>query len=313
MRIVLVGQAAFGKDCLEALLEQGENIVGVVTVPDDPADKRPNPVKESAIAKNIPVLQPEGHSPHRLKHPSVIPWIRALRPDLLALVFVTDFMPFDAIQLATFGGINYHPSLLPKYRGGSAINWAVLSGEEDTGVTIHYLDEGVDTGDIILQEKVPVDINDTTGALYFNKLYPLGIRLVKQAVALIREGKAPRVPQDHSKASFQPLIAERDVKIDWGRPAREIHNVIRGANPAPGAHTSFRGEKIKLWESELAGPVPGAAAGEITSLVEGKGFQVAAPGGSLFITRVQKTGEGKNPAAEYMNKDKLRPGEKFTY
>lgn len=311
MRIILVGQAAFGKDCLEALLEQGENIVGVVTVPDDPADKRPNPVKEAAIAKNIPVLQPEGRSPHRLKHPSVVPWMRDLQPDLLVLVFVTDFLPFAAIQLAAFGGINYHPSLLPKYRGGSAINWSVLNGEEETGVTIHYIDEGVDTGDIILQERVPVDINDSVGSLYFNKLYPLGVRLVKEAVALIREGKAARVPQDHSKASFQPLITAQDVKIDWGRPAREIHNVIRGANPAPGAHTSFRGEKIKLWESELAGPVPGAAPGEIASLVEGKGFQVAAADGSLLIARVQKSGEAKTSAAEFADKDRLQPGEKF--
>lgn len=311
MRIILVGQAAFGKDCLEALLEQGENVVGVVTIPDEPGDKRPNPVKELAMEKNIPVLQPEGRSPHRLKHPSVLPWLKDLKPDLLALVFVTDFMPYEVIKQATLGGINYHPSLLPKYRGGSAINWAVIGGETETGVTIHFIDEGVDTGDIILQEKVTVEANDSVGFVYFKKLYPLGIRLVKDAVRLIREGKAPRIPQDHSQSSFQPVITENDVRINWERPAWEIHNLIRGANPAPGAHTTLRGEKIKLWESEMQEANP-ETPGEILSIVEGAGFQVASGDRALLITRVQKAGEGKTPAAEFMTSAKLQPGEKLS-
>jgi methionyl-tRNA formyltransferase len=311
MRIILVGQAAFGKDCLEALLEQGENVVGVVTIPDEPGDKRPNPVKELAVEKNIPVLQPEGRSPHRLKHPSVLPWLKDLKPDLLALVFVTDFMPYEAIKLATLGGINYHPSLLPKYRGGSAINWAVIGGEKETGVTIHFIDEGVDTGDIILQEQVTVEANDSVGSVYFKKLYPLGIRLVKDAVRLIREGKAPRTPQDHSQSSFQPVITENDVRINWEKPAWEIHNLIRGANPAPGAYTTLRGEKIKLWESEIQEANPGTP-GEILSIIEGAGFQVATGDGALLITRVQKAGEGKTPAAEFITSAKLQPGEKLS-
>lgn len=305
MRIVLVGQAAFGKDCLQALLNQGENIVGVITVPEEA--NRPNPVKELALEKNIPVLQPEGKSPHRLKHPSVAPWVTELKPDLFALVFVTDFMPLETIQRATYGGINYHPSLLPKYRGGAAINWAVISGEKETGVTIHYIDEGVDTGEIILQEKVKVDDNDSVGSVYFKKLYPLGIRLVTAAVALIREDKAPRIPQDESQASFQPLITENDVKIDWNSSTRQLHNLIRGANPAPGAHATFRGEKLKIWEAEPAEKKEGAVPGEVTGVVPEKGFQVATADGSLIVSRVQQPGAGKIPATEFA----VEPGEKL--
>ncbi len=306
MRIVLVGQAPFGKDCLQALLEQGENVAGVITIPDEPGGKRPNPVKELALEKNIPLLMPEGKNHHRLENSSVIPWVRELQPDLFVLVFVTDFMPPEVIKTAVFGGINYHPSLLPKYRGGTAINWAVINGEKETGVTIHYIDDGVDTGDIILQEKVPIEDLDTVGSVYFNKLYPLGI---KEAAAFIREGRAPRIPQEESSASFQPVITEKDVIIDWNQPARVIYNLIRGSNPSPGAAAVFRGEYIKIWDSEVNGEVKNSKPGEITGLVEGKGFKVTAGDGSLIITRVQRTGEGKMPSAEFMKKIELKLGE----
>lgn len=310
MRIVLVGQAPFGKECLEALLEQGEQVVGVITVPDDPRG-RPNPVKDLALEKNIPVLQTPGRSPHRLKDSSVIPWVQDMKPDLFVLVFVTDFMPYEVIKMATFGGINYHPSLLPKYRGGSAINWAVINGENETGVTVHYIDEGVDTGDIILQEKFPVAPHDSVGSVYFNGLYPLGVRLITEAVKLVREGEATGYSQDESQSSFQPVITEEDVKIDWEKDGEEIHNLIRGSNPSPGAHSLYRGGKIKIWESELSKTVPGVKPGEVVELVKEKGFKVAAKSSSIIIKRVQLTGEGKISAAEFNQKVDLKPGEKL--
>ncbi len=309
MRIILVGQAPFGKDCLQALLEQGENVAGVITVPDDPRGKRPNPVKELAVEKNIPLLMPEGKNHHRLENPSVIPWVKELKPDLFILVFVTDFMPLEVIKMASLGGINYHPSLLPKYRGGTAINWAVINGEKETGVTIHYIDDGVDTGDIILQGKVPIEDSDTVGTVYFNKLYPLGIKLIKEAAALIREGRAPRIPQEESSASFQPVISEKDVLIDWNQPTRIIYNLIRGSNPSPGAVAAFRGEPIKIGESQINGEVKDSKPGEIAGLVEGKGFKVTTADGSLLVTRVQRAGEGKIPGVEFMEKMDLKLGE----
>ncbi len=310
MKIILVGQAPFGKECLETLLKQGEQVVGTITVPDDPRG-RSNPVKDLAVERGIPVLQPPGRGPHRLKDPSVIPWVKELKPDLFVLVFVTDFMPYEVIQMAAHGGINYHPSLLPKYRGGSAINWAVISGEKETGVTVHYIDEGVDTGDIILQEKVTIEPEDSVGSVYFNKLYPLGIDLIAQAVKLIREGRAPRIPQEESQSSFQPVITEQDVKIDWEKPAEIIHNLIRGSNPSPGAHSLFRDKKLKIWEGEASEPVSGASPGEVVELLEGNGFKVAAGSGSILVKRVQLPGEGKISSEEFVEQVDLKPGEQL--
>ena len=310
MKIVLVGQAPFGKDCLESILQQGEQVVGVITVPDDPKG-RPNPVKDLALEKNIPVLQPPGRSPHRLKDTSVIPWVKDLKPDLFVLVFVTDFMPYEVIKMSTSGGINFHPSLLPKYRGGSAINWAVISGEKETGVTVHYIDEGVDTGDIILQEKVTIEPEDSVGSVYFNKLYPLGVSLTTQAVKLIREGRAPRVPQEESQSSFQSVITEDDVKIDWNKAAETIHNLIRGSNPSPGAHSLFRGEKIKVWEGEISEVDSETRPGEVFELLEEKGFKVAAGRGSILIKRVQLPGESKITSQQFIEQVGLKPGEQL--
>lgn len=308
MRIILIGQAAFGADSLKALIEQGENIVGVITVPDDPGQKRPNPLKEAAQQENIPLIQPQG-----LRGAEVYEWVKSLSPDLLVLAFVTDFVPKSVIDLATYGGINYHPSLLPKYRGGTAINWTVIYGEKETGVTIHYIDEGLDTGDIILQEKVDIGPDDTVASLYFNKLYPLGIRLIRETVKLIREGKAPRIPQDHRKASYQPLITEADVVIDWSKNTADIYNLIRGGNPTPGATTYLRREKLKIWEAKpvYEPPPPGSKTGEVIETKENKGFAIATGDGAILATRIQLPQTKKFPAAEAVAAGTVKKGDKL--
>jgi len=309
MKIILIGQALFGKDCLEALLNQGEEIVGVITVPDDPKG-RPNPLKELALEKSISMLQPSGNIPNRLKNPVVVSMVKDLKPDLFVLAFVNDIMPYEVIKSATLGGVNYHPSLLPKYRGGSAINWAVIKGEKETGVTVHFINQRVDTGDIILQEKVTIESEDNVGSLYFNKLYPLGVKLISQAVKLIREGNAIPTAQDENQASFQPMITENDVKIDWENPPETIHDLIRGSNPSPGAHARFRGEKIKIWEAEISGIVPGRP-GEVTDIIEGKSFKIASVRGSIIVKRIQLLGEKKMTAQEFIEKIGLKQGEQL--
>jgi len=283
MRIVFIGQAPFGKDSLAALIRQGENIVGVTTVPDLSGQKRPNPVKELAEKKGLPLLQPA-----RLKHPDAVAWVRELKPDLLVLAFVTDFAPLEMIRSAARGGINYHPSLLPKYRGGSAINWAVISGERETGVTIHQIDEGVDTGPIILQEKVDISPDDTVKSLYFEKLYPLGIELIARAVKLIREGNARPIPQDETQASFQPVIKESDTVINWKLTTQRVYDLVRGSNPSPGALTSFKGQPLKIWEAKPY-PLQGRA-GDIIELIENRGFVVSTADGGILVERVQFDG-----------------------
>ncbi|MEW6672494.1 MAG: methionyl-tRNA formyltransferase [Thermodesulfobacteriota bacterium] len=303
MRIVFIGQAPFGKDSLAALIQQGEHIVGVITVPDPPGQKRPNPVKELAEEKGLPLLQPA-----RLKHPDAVAWVRELKPDLLVLAFVTDFAPLEMIRAATHGGINYHPSLLPKYRGGSAINWAVISGERETGVTIHQIDEGVDTGPIVLQEKVAISPEDTVKSLYFEKLYPLGIKLIPRAVALIREGKARPLPQDESEASFQPVIKESDTVINWKLTTQRIYDLIRGSNPSPGAVTSVKGRPLKIWEARPY-PLQGRA-GDIIEIIENTGFVVSTADGGILVERVQFD-NAKITAADFIKNQRLRSGDRL--
>jgi len=300
MRIILIGQAVFGKDALDALIKQGENIVGVITV----SGKAGQPLMELAENNGFSALQPG-----RLKDPGAVEWVRARTPDLLVLAFVTDFVPKEMIETATHGGINYHPSLLPKYRGGSAMNWAIISGEKETGVTIHQIDEGVDTGPIVIQEKVPIDADDTLKNLYFQKLYPLGIRMVADAVRLIREGKASPKIQDHSLGSFQPVIKESDVIIDWGKSTRKIYDLIRGSNPAPGATTFFRGGKLKIWEgSPCAGK---GKPGEIIDIKSDQGVVIATSDGAILAVRVQYKDTGKIMAMEFVEKIGMNIGDRL--
>lgn len=305
MRLVVIGQAPFGRECLQALVNQGENVVGAITVPDT---GRPNPFKELAVELGLPLLQPR-----RLRDAEVYEWVKFRNPDLLVLVFVTDFVPPSVIQLATHGGINYHPSLLPKYRGGNAIAWAIICGERETGVTIHYIDEGIDTGDIILWESVPIDPDDTTVTLYYNKLFPLGVRLVAEAVRLIREGKAPRIPQDPRLASYQPLLTEKHTCIDWRQPVHHVYNLIRGSVPSPAAHCTWRGRKLLIHEARpwrLERDDPPLRPGRVVSLEE-EGFVVATGWGQLLVKRVQVPGGPKVPAVEFAAGEGLAPGEEL--
>ncbi len=306
MRIVLIGQARFGKDCLEAL--DKENVVGVITIPDDPRG-RPNPLKDLALEKNIPVFQPPGESPNRLKDPRFKDIIKALKPDLFVLAFVSDIVPYEISKMAAQGGINYHPSLLPKYRGASAINWAIIKGEEETGVTIHYIDEGVDTGDIILQEKVEILPQDTMGSLYFDKLYPLGVRLIKEAVRQIRQGTVKAIPQDESQASYQPIIKSDDVTIDWQKNLKTSLDLIRGASPSPGAWTLFRGQKLKILDAEKIEGMKQEEAGQVLEIKSGQGFKLAAGEGAILVKSVQAPGEKKMAAGEFANNHHLQVGE----
>jgi methionyl-tRNA formyltransferase len=308
MKIILIGQALFGKDCLEALIEQGEEVVGVMTIPDDPTGK-PNPLKAFAAQKNISIFQPPGKSPNRLKDPQVIEIAKDLKPDLFVLAFVSDIIPYTVIKMAKQGAINYHPSLLPKYRGGSAINWAIINGEHQTGVTIHYVDEAVDAGDIILQEKVTITPTDTVGSVYYDQLYPLGVRLIAEAVELIRKGIAPRIPQDQKKATYQPIITENDVAIDWHDSSETIVNLIRGANPSPGAHTVFRSQKLKIWEGQIFESSLESDPGEVGQVINDQGFTVGTANGSIVIKKVQIQGKTKVSAAQFAEALNIKSGE----
>jgi methionyl-tRNA formyltransferase len=304
MRVLLIGRESFGKDCLKALLEQGEDIVGVITVPDRAGQAKPNPTKEFATEAAIPLLLPSS-----LKDPKVTDWVKSRLPELIVLAFVTDIVPKGIIDIPKYEAINYHPSLLPRYRGGSAINWAIINGETETGVTIHYIDAGIDTGDIIIQERVPIYPEDTVASLYFERLYPIGVRMIAETVRMIGEGKAPRIKQDNSLASYQPVIQEKHAIIDFGRSAQNVHNLIRGSNPSPGATTYLRGKKIKIWSSQIIiENFKQSRPGEILQIVP-QGIIIASADGCIIAEKLQIEGGKKISAVDFVNATGITPGE----
>ena len=298
MRIVLIGQAAFGEKTLEALLEVGEEMVGVYMPPDTPG--RDNSFKQRALQLGVPVFQPE-----RMCSPEVYDSYVKLKPDLNVMAFVTDIVPESILNYPKLGTIQYHPSLLPRHRGGSAINWAVINGETRTGLTIFWPDKGIDTGPILLQKEVDIAPDDTVGSLYFKKLFPLGIEAIKESVELIRQGKAPHTPQDESQATYEGLCTQ--ATIDWNQPVLKIYNLIRGTNPQPGATTSYRSNKLKVFDSELHTGEVKDSSGEVIEITE-LGFLVAAPGGAILIKRVQPAGSPKIAAADFIAQSGLTSG-----
>ena len=303
MRIVLIGQAAFGEKVLQALTGKGKGIVGVYTSPDIPG--RANPLKESAVQLAIPTFQPK-----RMRAPEVYNEYIKLKPELNIMAFVTDILPESILNYPKFGTIQYHPSLLPKHRGGSAINWAIINGETKTGITIFWPDKGIDTGPILLQKEAEISPDDTVGSLYFNKLFPLGIEALVESVELIKRGIAPRIPQDESQATYEGLCTEKDAVINWHQPATQVYNLIRGTNPQPGAITYFKGKRVKVFDSELL-PDGRGLPGQIVSITEQGFVVVAALDGAILIKRVQVEGAPKIGAPEFVEKVGLRVGDKL--
>jgi len=303
MQIALLGQAAFGADVFKTLHPR-YNIVGVFCPPDSPGGKV-DPLKAAAQEQGKPVFQPR-----KMKDPAAYEQMKKLGPDLAILAFVTDIVPGRVLELPQLGSICYHPSLLPKHRGASAINWAVIDGDTKTGLTIFWVDEGIDTGDILLQKEIDIGPDETTGAVYFNKLYPLGIEAIAEAVDLIAAGKAPRIPQDHSQATYEPPCDEKVAGLNWHYPGRAVYNFIRGCDPQPGATTRIRGEKVKLFDAAFKPQAHAAAPGEILE-VASDGLTVAVQEGAVVIKRVRTTDLGKVKIQEFIQAKSPQVGEKF--
>lgn len=300
MRIVVNGQQAFGKAVLEALLERGENVVAVYC-PEDQPGKRADPVKGLALARGLPVFQPTS-----FKGQAVVSELAALEPDLGVMAFVTKIVPPSFLDVPKQGTIQYHPSLLPRHRGPSSINWPIIQGETRTGLTIFWPDDGLDTGPVLLQKTVEIGPDDTLGTVYFEKLFPLGVSAIVEAVDLVEAGKAPRIQQDHSQATYESWCTRDDVGIDWSRPVAEVYNLIRGANPQPAAWTRLDGTSIQIFDAAKAGPVkesPGTVAA-----VREDGIVVAAAGGSILVKRVRIGSGEKTLAAEFAHGRGIAPG-----
>ncbi len=303
MRIVIIGQAAFGEQVIQALVKRGKNIVGVYTPPD--IQGRTNPLKESAAQLGIPLFQPK-----RMGVPEVYAEYTKLEPDLNVIAYVTDILPESILNYPKLGTIQYHPSLLPKHRGGSAINWAVVQGEPKTGITIFWPGKSIDTGPILLQKEAGISPDDTVGSLYFNKLFPLGVEALVESIELIKEGTAPRTPQDESQATYEGLCTEEDAVIDWFQPVTMVYNLIRGTNPQPGAITHFQGKRFKIFDSELLATDIAGSPGEVISITE-QGFSVAATNGAILIKRVQVSGSAKIASPEFAEQVHLKVSDRL--
>jgi len=301
MRIIVVGQGPFGEKALEALIKKGENVVGSFS----PPDKRGEAMKALAEKSGISSFRP-----NLMKDPQVFNDYVKLRPDLAVLAFVTDIIPEKLISVPSLGTICYHPSILPRHRGASAINWAVIQGDTRTGLTILWVEKGIDTGPILLQKEVEIGPDETTGSLYFNRLFPMGIDAIVEAVGLIKKEKAPRIPQDESKATYEPPCDDRVASVNFEKSIKEIYNLIRGCDPQPGAYTTFRGKRIRFYDAKMSPSDIDKRSGEIVSIEEG-GLQIAVKGGLIQIDKLRVDKGEKTEPKEFAKLVDVKIGDRF--
>lgn len=304
MRIILIGQAAFGAKVLENMLERNENVVAVYA-PKDRPDGRTDPLKDVALSKNINVFQPQTY-----KDDAVFTAYKNLTPDLTVMAFVTDIIPARFFVVPTHGTINYHPSLLPRHRGASAINWAVIMGDTKTGLSIFWPDEGIDTGPILLQKEVDIGPDDTTGSLYFNHLFPVGVDAIIESIDLIKAGTAPKIPQDEAGATYEPPCNDKVASIDWDASADELYNLVRGCDPQPGAFALLNGEKVRFYGAKRIKETVDDNPGTILN-VDDNGIHVAISEGRLVVGKVRPVKGGKMAAAEFAAEKGLKAGDTF--
>jgi methionyl-tRNA formyltransferase len=298
VRILFMGTPDFAVASLEALLTEGCNVVGVVTQPDRPVGRKrvltPPPVKAAALRHGLPVLQPE-----KIKLEESLEQVLALQPDLIVTAAYGQILPKRLLDAPRFGCINVHASLLPKYRGGAPIHKAIIDGEKETGVTIMYMVEALDAGDMLSKLALPIEERDTVGTLH-DKLAAAGAQLLVQTLPRLLRGEIEGVPQDHAAATFAPTIKREDERIDWSRTAEQVYNHVRGMNPFPVAFTTCEGKVWKLWwveKRQLDGSP--AEPGTVIAL-EPDGPVVACGSGSVKIMELQPEGKTRMSARDFL-------------
>ena len=302
MRISIIGQSAFGKSVLEALAANDvDDIVGVFAPPT--REGRPDdPISESAHALNVPVFEFK-----RLRDKEAITQFKTVQPELCIMAFVTDIVPMEMINYPILGTIQYHPSLLPLHRGPSSINWPIINGESTTGLTIFWPDNGLDTGPVLMQKTVEITTKETLGDLYFKKLFPLGVEAIIESVELVRSGKAPKIVQDESMATYEGWCKADDVQVKWEENTSTVFNMIRGADPQPGANTTFNGTKLSLYDAAASSDNT-AIPGTVVSIGE-LGIQISTGDGAVNIGRVRESGSGKVTSSEWAESVGLAVGD----
>jgi len=292
MRLIVNGQQAFGKAVLEALIERAEHeIVAVYVAPDKPGG-RTDPLKEAAVAHGLPLFQPKS-----FKDPAVWEQLKSHDADLMVMAYVLLFVPEEALNTPRYGSIQYHPSLLPLHRGPSSINWPIIQGSTRTGLTIFWPDNGLDTGPVLLQKETELREDDTLGSVYFDRLFPMGVEAMLEAIDLVRDGKAPRIAQDESRATYESWCRKEDAEVDWSRGGADVHNLIRGCNPQPGAWTLHNGEPLQIFDCRRAPGVSGTP-GEIVETGADGVLVATGDDTAVLLQRVRPKGGDKVKAGE---------------
>jgi methionyl-tRNA formyltransferase len=304
LRIVFMGTAAFAVPSLRILAGEGYTIASVVTGPDRPRGRGrevgPTPVKEFAAERGLPLLQPE-----LLRDPAFAGSVRALQSDLIVVVAFR-ILPPEVFRIPRLGAINLHASLLPRYRGAAPINRAIMNGETETGVTTFFLEESVDTGNVLLQARTPILPDDDAGALH-DRLADVGAEIVLHTVRLIEMGKAVPRPQDSALASPAPKIFKEDCRIDWSQPAERIRNQIRGLSPSPAAFTTHDGKVLKVFRGRI---VPGSLPPGVVEVRNGV-LKVGTVDGALAVEDIQLEGKKRMTAGDFLRGYGISSGDRF--
>lgn len=305
MRIVFMGTPEFAVPSLEALLASDDTVVGVVTQPDRPKGRgqelATSPVKQVAERVGVPILQPL-----KMKDPQFLELLQAWQPDLIAVAAFGRILPLVILALPLSGCVNVHASLLPKYRGAGPIQWAIINGERDTGITTMLMDEGMDTGAILLQEQVAITPDDTAGTLS-SRLASAGGRLLVQTIRHLKAGTLVPLPQDHSHASLAPLLKKEDGLIDWTLTAPEIANRVRGFSPWPGAYTFAGAERWTIWRASVRSGSSEEAPGHVVAATK-EAFHVATGDGVLVVSEIQPANRRRMMASHFLAGHPLIPG-----
>lgn len=308
LRIVFMGTPDFSVPSLEALIDHGYRVVGVVTQPDRPRGRKqvltPPPVKRVAEARGIPVFQPE-----KLRDPEAVRTVLAMDPDLVVTAAYGQIVPKAILDGPRYGCINVHASLLPKYRGGAPIHWALINGEKETGITIMKMVPELDAGDILSQREIPIDDRDNVGTLH-DKLSRLGAELLTETLPDLLSGRIRPIPQDERLVTYAPNIRREDEWIDWGRTARQIYDHVRGLHPWPVASTTWMGMTLKIWWVEWSDAASDRPPGTVIAAGR-EGIEVAAGRGTVRIVQLQPAGKKPMKAEEFLRGRRISTGDRL--
>ena len=282
---------------MQKLIDEKYDIIGVVTQPDKPQNRGKKlgmpPVKELALKYDIPVYQPI-----KARDEEFVATLKELNPDIIVVVAFGQILPKSILDIPKFGCINVHVSLLPKYRGAAPINWVIINGEEKTGVTTMYMDEGLDTGDMILTEEFDLDDKITAGELH-DKMKDRGADVLIETLKQIEKGTAPRIPQNHEEFTYAPMMNKALGEINWSKSAREIHNLVRGVNPWPSAYTTYEGSTMKVWKTEVLNETSDKEPGTILK-VDKDGIRISTKDNVVLVKEIQMPGKKRVLVSEYI-------------